>query len=57
MTDVHMTDDAEKREERKQPAKFTNRKMRRHNAKVSKLFSAKDRQVWRQANKYMKGEK
>jgi len=57
MADVHMTDDQEKRDERKQPAKFTNRKMRRKNAKVAKLFSIKDRGVWREANKYMKGEK
>lgn len=57
MSDVHMIDNAEKRDERKQPAKFTNRKMRRKNAKVAKLFSIKDRGVWREANKYMKGEK
>lgn len=57
MSDVHMTDDAEKREERKKPIKFTNRKMRRQNAKVAKLFSVKDREVWRAANKHMKGEK
>lgn len=56
MSDVHMTDDAKKREERKRPARFTNRKMRRHNAKVSKLFSVKDREVWRKANAHMKGE-
>jgi len=56
MSDVHMTDDAGKREERKQPKVFTNRKMRRKNAKAAKLFSIKDREVWRRANAHMKGE-
>lgn len=53
-SDAQMVDNDERRAERR-AVPFTNRKMRRKQAKKYKLFKDRSGQAWRIANEHMKG--